>query len=172
MDQASLRSKLRRESICKAVEENPGSNYQSLLKYTGFANGVLSHHLKKLEIEGKLRVRRSGRLTWFFPIFSDPDQDCIIINLRKETCKNILLFLLSKGPATFVEITHAIHKSPATTSYTLKQLTDSNVVRIIPGFQKKYSLHDRHHTEDILGRLKITRMDTLTDRFADSFSYY
>ena len=172
MDRTSLRSKLRRESICKAVEENPGSNYQNLLKYTGFANGVLSHHLKRLEVEGRVRVRRSGRLTWFFPIFSDSDHDCIIINLRKETCRNILLFLLSRESATFVEITRAIRKSPATTSYTLKQLTEDKTIRIIPGFQKKYSLHDKDHTKDIMRRLEITRMDTLTDRFADSFSYY
>ena len=162
----------KRERICAVVEKNPGSNYQSLLKGTGFANGILSHHLKKLEAEGELRVKRKGRLTWFFPPRSDPGRDHIIINLRKETCRNILVFLRDKEAATFVEITHAVRKSPATVSYTLKQLIESNVVKKVPGFQKRYSLYDYSLTNHLLEELDITRVDTLSDRFADSFSYY
>lgn len=163
---------LKRKTICTSIKKNPGFNYQDLLKDTGFANGILSHHLRKLEMEGLLRVKRKGRLTWFFPIGSDPDRDNLIINLRKETCRNILIFLLEKKLATFVEITQAVHKSPATVSYTLKQLTEGNVVKKVPGFQKKYSLSDHDLTIYLLEKLEITEIDILCDRFANSFSYY
>lgn len=163
---------LKRRVICMSVEKNPGFNYQDLLRDTGFANGILSHHLRKLEMEGLLRVKRRGRLTWFFPPNSDPCRDDLIINLRKETCKNLLIFLLEKKLATFVEIAQAIHKSPATVSYTLKQLIEGNVVKKVPGLQKKYSLADHGLTRSLLEKLDITEADKLSDRFADSFSYY
>ena len=90
----------------------------------------------------------------------------------KETCRSILIFLLNKQAATFVEIVQASHKSPATTSYTLKQLVHNNVIKKIPGFQKKYALCDPQLTKHLLDELDITPIDTMADRFADSFSYY
>ena len=169
---STFQPKQKREKICAVIRENPGLNYPSLLRHTGFVNGVLSHHLKRLETEGMLRVKRKGRTVWFFPMQSDPSKDWIIINLRKETCKNILVFLLNKQAATFVEIVQASHKSPATTSYTLKQLVHNNVIKKIPGFQKKYVLCDPQLTKHLLDELDITPIDTMADRFADSFSYY
>ena len=169
---STFQPKQKREKICTVIRENPGLNYQSLLRHTGFVNGVLSHHLKRLETEGMLRAKRKGRTVWFFPVLSDPSKDWLIINLRKETCKNILVFLLNKQAATFVEITQASRKSPATISYTLKHLVHNNVIKKIPGFQKKYSLCDPQLTKHLLDELDITPIDTMTDRFADSFSYY
>ena len=172
MDRVLQNPKMRRKRICTLVEENPGYNYQDLLKSTGFANGILSHHLKKLEKDGHVRIKRKNRMTWFFPPDSDPIQDEIIIHLRKETCRKILVLLLSKEIATFGEITQEVKKSPSTVSSTLKNLIENKVVRKIPDFKKKYSLYDFEATRNTLDRLQLTPTDSLKDRFADSFSYY
>ncbi len=166
------RPESRRRMICALVERRPGSNYQDLLRRTGLANGILSHHLRKLEEGGRLRVMRKGRLTWFFPPMSDPGRDGIIISLRKETCRGIILLLLDVEAATFAEVARAVRKSPATVSYTLKQLVGGGVVMVVPGFQRRYSLCDCRLAREILENSGIMRADSLADRFADSFSYY
>lgn len=163
---------LKREKICKTIQDRPGSNFQGLLKWTGLGNGVLSFHLRRLEVEGDIRVKRRGRSTWFFPTHSDPARDWIIINLRKETCRDILVYLLNNESATFVEITGVVNKSPATISYTLKHLVSNNVVKKIPGFQKRYALYNYLLTKQLLDEMTITLIDSMTERFADSFSYY
>ena len=122
--------------------------------------------------DGIIRVRKGKRRVWFFTNFSNPEDDLIIVNLRKETCRKILVFLLEKQEATFNEITKAAKKSPSTISFTLKHLIKDNVVKIIPGFKKKFELNDYNKTLEILRNLELTNTDKLKERFIDSFSYY
>ena len=141
-------------------------------KNTGFGNGVLSYHLKVLEKQGAIRIKRGKRKIWIFGYDLDPTEDVLRIFLRKETCKNILVFLLEKETANFSQIKDVIRKSPSTTSLTLRMLTEKNLVRIIPGFPKQYSIEDREKTLQVLNTIKISHMDEFKDRFADTFSYF
>ena len=161
----------KKRAVLKAVEENPGAGFIDLMKLTGFANGVLSHHLGVLEKEGVVRINHWKRKIWVFKSELDPNEDNIRISFRKETCKQILLHLLNENSANLQQIQEAIKKSPATTSGTLKKLVYLQVIQIIPGFPKKYTLVDFEKTTKILNSITVTQTDELKDRFADTFSY-
>lgn len=166
-----LRGLKKKQTILKVIEENPGSGFLDIHNFTGFGHGVVSHHLNTLEKEGHVRINREKRNIWVFQSSFDPDDDKIVIALRKETCKKILLFLLESGSSDFSHIQNTIKKSPGTLSYTLKNLVEQDVVKIVHGFPKKYVLKDVTKTQELLDRLTVSNTDKLKDRFADTFSY-
>ena len=166
-----LRGLKKKQTILKVIEKNPGACFLDIHKITGFGHGVVSHHLNALEKEGSVRINRQKRNIWMFQSHLDPNNDSIIIALRKETCKKILVFLLESESASFSEIQKTIKKSPGTTSVTLKKLIDHNVLKIVFGFPKQYVLKDMAKTRELLESLHMSQTDELKDRFADTFSY-
>lgn len=172
MDKMQSKAEGRRQKICLTIEENPGYNYQDLLKDTGFTNGILSHHLRSLEKNGQVRVKRKKRLTWFFSPNSNPVEDELRIHLRKETYRKILFYLLDHKEITHKQMIRILEKSPSTVSYAVGNLLESNLICKTSNFRKTYSLIDPQLTKTILEGTETTHVDTLKDRFADSFSYY
>ena len=166
-----LRGLAKKQTILKLVEENPGIGFLEIQKTTGYGHGVISHHLSMLEKQGSIRINRGKRKIWIFGLGLDPDEDSIRIALRKETCKKILSFLLDVNLANFVQIQNAIGKSPGTTSTTLKKLVEHNVIKIVHGFPKRYTLDDFEKTASLLDAMTVSPTDELKDRFADTFSY-
>lgn len=161
----------RKKTILNLIQSDPGVGFLEIKRTTGFAHGVLSHHLLKLERDGSIRIRRGKRKMWAFPIHSDPKEDTTRMFLRRETSKKILVFLLEKEPANFSQIQKAIQKSPSTTSIVLKVLVEKRLVSIIPGFPRKYCLKDAEITSFVVSSMNISQVDQLKDRFADTFSY-
>ena len=172
MNRMQSKAEGRRQKISLAIEENPGYNYQDLLKDTGFPNGILSHHLKSLEKNGLVRVKRKKRMTWFFSPNSNPVEDELRIHLRKETCRKILIYLLEHKEITHKRLIRILEKSPSTVTYTMRNLLESKLIYKTSNFRKSYSLIDPQLTKAILEGTETTSVDTLKDRFADSFSYY
>jgi len=161
----------KKQTILKAIEDNPSTGFLDIHRITGFGHGVISHHLSVLEKEGSVRIAREKQKIWVFESSLDPAEDNLRITLRKETCRKILFYLLEADIASFSQIQEAIKKSQGTTSYTLKKLVKYNVVKIKYGFPKKYVLKDVDQTKKILATLPVSYTDTLKDRFADTFSY-
>ena len=162
----------KKKTILRLVQEDPGVGFIDIQKETGYANGVLSHHLKILEKNDHVRIRRGKRKIWVFPSHLDSENDKIRIYMRKETCKRIIEFLLKNDETSFVSIQKAIEKSPSTTSITLKVLVQNSIVKKTPGFPHRYSLLDSKRILDIFDTVKVSKTDALKDRFADTFSYF
>ena len=162
----------RKKTILRLVDEDPGMGFIDIQKETGYANGVLSHHLKILEKNEHVRIRRGKRKIWVFPSYLDPNEDKIRMHIRKETNKKIVEFLLENSSASFVCIQKTIKKSPSTTSIVLKMLVQNDIVKKTPGFPHRYSLKDPEVILNIIDTAKTTKIETLKDRFADAFSYF
>ena len=166
------RSIQKRMKIASLVENSLGMSYSEIKRNTGFSNGTLSHHIKFMEKNSSIRIRRDKRLLYVFPLNSEPYDDRFIISIRKETCRRILVYLLDKKSTRFNEIRDAVKKSRGTVSVTLKQLTNAMLVKRVLGFKKTYELYEPAKTVEILQKLHPTTVDKLKERFEDSFSYY
>lgn len=162
---------IKAKKILESISLNPGICYNELKELTGYANGTLSHYLTQMKKEKKLYVKRTKRRTWFFLPQIDYTQIDQIIFLRKETSNRILLFLLAKETATFKEIQLEAKKSPSTVSLSLTRLIDSALVRRIPGIHPKYELINKNETYKAIKTIEPNLLDTLKDRFSDTFSY-
>lgn len=157
--------------ILQTISTNPGLCFSELKAMTGLQNGTLSHWLLNLEAKSKLFVKREKRRTWYFLSSINPDETETIIHLRKETSKGILTFLLENTEASFQQLQSSIQKAPSTISLTLTQLVELELVERIPGFTVKYKLSNKQITIDSLRKVDPNFLDSLKDRFSDTFSY-
>ena len=162
----------KKKTILRLVQNDPGVGFIDIQKETGYANGVLSHHLKILEKNDHIRIKRGKRKIWVFPSSLDSENDKIRIYIRKETCKRIIEFLLENHAASFIPIQKAIEKSPSTTSIMLKMLVQNDIVKKTHGFPHMYSLRDSKRILEVINTTIVSKTDTLKDRFADTFSYF
>lgn len=159
------------KNILEIISGNPGLSYNQLKKISGYPNGTLSNCISNLLQNNKIIARRTKRRAWFFLPETNTAEINLVINLRKETTKKILTFLLEKKIATFKEIRYAIKKSPGTTSWSLTNLIEVGIIRRIHGIPVIYELTDRSLTYDMLKKVEPSMLDSLRDRFADTFSY-
>ncbi|WP_187146540.1 winged helix-turn-helix transcriptional regulator [Nitrosopumilus maritimus] len=159
------------KKILSIITSNPGICYNELQESSGIPNGTLSHYVSSMVKDSKIIVKRTSRRSWFFLPNAKPSEINLIINLRKETGKNILSFLLLNGSSTFSDIQKSTIKAPATISLTITHLVELGLVRRIPGTRPKYELTDRELTFECIKKLEPDTSDRLKERFADTFSY-
>ena len=159
------------KNILNAITSNPGICYKELQENTGIPNGTLSHYISKMINDSKIIVKRSPRRSWFFLPDTNSFEIDLIINLRKETSKNILSFLLLNTSSGFGEIQKYAKKAPATVSLTITHLVEIGLIVRIPGTRPKYRLADKDLTLDMIKRIEPDISDKIKDRFADTFSY-
>ena len=159
------------KKILSIVTSNPGICYNKLQESSGIPNGTLSHYISSMIKDSKIIVKRTSRRSWFFLPGTKPAEINLIINLRKETSKAILSFLLLHGPSTFKEIQKSIIKAPATISLTITNLVELKIITRIPETRPKYQLIDRDLTFECIKRIEPNASDKLKERFVDTFSY-
>lgn len=160
------------KKILNIVTSNPGICYNELQENSGIPNGTLSHYITNMIKDSKIIVKRTSRRSWYFLPDIKPSEINLIINLRKETSRNILSFLLLNGPSTFTEIQKSTIKAPATISLTITQLVELELIRRIPETRPKYELTDRDLTFECVKKIEPNSYDILKERFADTFSYF
>ena len=84
------RSKL----ILDTIEKNPGIRFREIMHALNLRNGVLSHHLDKLEKKSVIKVERTPRVARFYPLGITDFEAVISKRLRQETPRRILQLLL------------------------------------------------------------------------------
>lgn len=159
------------KKILSIITSNPGICYNELQENSGIPNGTLSHYVSSMIKDSKIIVERTSRRSWFFLPDTNSSEINLIINLRKETGKKILSFLLLNGPSTFTEIQKSTIKAPATISLTITHLVELGIIRRIPETRPKYELTDRELTFECVKKIEPNTYDKLKDRFVDTFSY-
>jgi len=95
----------------------------------------------------------------------------LIINLRKETSKDILSYLLTNPSSGFSEIQKYTKKAPATVSLTITHLVELKLITRIPGTRPKYVLANKDLTFSTIKRIEPNTTDKIKERFVDTFSY-
>jgi len=171
MTQKNYQANPRVNKLLAIISENPGIRYIDLARSSGLGHGVLSHYLSRMEKYVMIRVRQNNQRRFFFPLDSPPENDMLLFFLRKETHRMILLFLLEKQSAKFGEIVDKVKKSPSTVSLALTQLIQLKIISK-SGIDKKYENVNPSLTKEALQKINPTELDTLKDRFADTFSYF
>lgn len=159
------------KNILSIISSNPGICYKELQENTGMPNGTLSHYISKMINDSKIIVKRSPRRSWFFLPDTNSFEIDLIINLRKETSKRILSFLLTNTSSGFGEIQKYVKKAPATVSLTITHLVELGLIIRIPETRPKYSLTNKELTSNMIKRMETDTTDKIKDRFADTFSY-
>jgi|SRR5581483_705067 len=109
-----------REMLVSAIESHAGIRYRELTRKTGLTHGVLSNHIKVMERQKRIIVKRNNGATRFFPCWYD-DQICnLISNTSHPTTRRIIALLLDKE-CSHDQIKSAMRKSGSTISVHMKK---------------------------------------------------
>ena len=153
------------------IEKNPGIKFREIMRETGMKNGVLSHHTRKLEKIGVVKVERGPRQTRFYPLGITGEESVLIRNLRQETPRQILLSLLDEKRLSFNRIVEKVKKSPSTVSIYLSQLIENNIVEIkIVELKKIFYIKDEEIVQKAINKYHPTLIEKSADRLADIFN--
>ena len=159
----------KKKLILKIINLSPGIRYRELLRLTNLNNGTLSHHISILEKRSNIKVSRSenSNITRYYPA-SFPNEEAIILGFLKiKTTKEIITKLLEKKSCTFNELVNHINKAPSTTSWNLKRLLDSDVVKRKRGVESsEYSLTNPNEIEKLLKKVDVSLLDSSADSYS------
>ncbi|MEO9309925.1 MAG: ArsR family transcriptional regulator [Nitrososphaera sp.] len=162
--------KERTELIIQIVNENPGIRYSELMRETGLKNGVLSHHLSKIEEAGRIVIERSPRVARLYPCGMSDEETIIIKNLHSYTSRQILLGLVERD-MTFKEIVEYAKKSQGTVSIFLKNLgADQVVTRKLQNGTVIFTLTNRKLVSQLIEKYKPKLIESAADNMSDIMS--
>ena len=160
----------REERIILEIKNNPGIRFRELMKSTNVTNGVLSYYIQKLEKLGIIFTERTSGVSRFFTVNIDISDINLIKFLRTSTPKKIMLVLLKDDKLTFRQITEKIQMSPSTTSFYLKKLVSSNILRVSNGANNKYILENKKQVSNLIVLYHPSIIDAASENLEDIFS--
>jgi predicted transcriptional regulator len=160
----------RTEQIIQLINKSPGIRYSEIMRETGLKNGVLSHHLAKIEQSGRILVERTPRVMRVYPCGMQKEETVIIKNLRNKTARTIILSLLDTD-LSFKEIVSITKKSQGTVSLCLKSLSDDGIVeRIVNTKGIVFTLPNKFLIGMLVDRQKPTFIENTANNISDIFS--
>ena len=160
----------REERIILEIKNNPGIRFRELMKSMKVTNGVMSYYIQKLEKLGVIFTERKSRVSRLFTDNIDTSDVSLIKFLRTATPKKIMLVLLKDDKLTFRQITEKIQMSPSTTSFYLKKLVSSDIVRVSNGANNKYILENKKQVSNLIVLYHPSIIDAASENLEDIFS--
>lgn len=138
------------------------------MRATGMKNGVLSHHLAKLEKRGSVQVHRGLRQTRFYPLHVTEAESKIIKALRRTTPRDIISNLILNENLEFNEIVKKVDKAPSTVSLYLSQLVEDKIVLIEFSEKKKtYKIQNKNLIDKLIEEYRPGMLDRPTTGLED-----
>ena len=161
----------RKSQLVEIIQKNPGVKFREIMRFSGMKNGVLSHHLSKLEQDGIVQVKREPRQTRFFPLEISENESKIIKALRRQTPKDIIQALILNETLNFKEIVKEANKSPSTISLYLSQLVQDSIVGVqLVNRKKTYKLVDKQTIDKLIDEYHPGLIEKPISGFEDIFN--
>ena len=161
----------RRQKLTELIEKNPGISFRDIMRLTNMKNGVLSHHLRRLEKIGRIKTERLPRQTRFYPLGFTDEESITTKALRGRTTRDIISTLLNDRydeGISFNQIVSNISKSPSTISFYLSKLIKDNIVTVIGfGQRKKFQVSNKPLIKRLVGDYKLHILEKPVSGFED-----
>jgi len=156
-----------RAEIAGRIEDEPGIHFNEIVRTLDLAPGQVQHHLRRLIGTGAV-VEESlyGRTHYYPPEFDDWERSALAL-ARRETTRDVLLFLLRDGEARPTEVTDALGIARSTLAYHVDRLVEADVVEKRRGTGNSVTLVPTHpdETARLLGAVHPSLPRRMTDRF-------
>ena len=156
-----------RRQIRLHVRSNAGIHFNELVRESGFAPGQIQYHVQRLLDEDELvRDQFYGR-THYFPPTYDQCERAMLALFRRETAREIVVYLIEHEPATPAGIAAGLDIARSTLEYHLSRLVEHEVVEKRYNGQHRVSLvlANPERTGELLSVVEPTVPDRLLDRF-------
>ncbi|MFB6160048.1 MAG: winged helix-turn-helix transcriptional regulator [Haloferacaceae archaeon] len=157
-----------RERIRERVATHPGEHFNALTRALDLAPGQVQYHLKTLRREGQVvEERLYGRTHYYTPEYDAWERGAIAV-LRRETARDVLLYLLEEGPSSPATVADALDVARSTLEWHLDHLTDQGLVEKRRDDRNRVTLAVPRPAEAV--RLLDEITPSLSDRLVDRFT--
>ena len=160
-----------RERIRRHVAAHPGVHFSALVRALDLAPGQVQHHVRRLVRADELvEEPLYGRTHYYEPAF-DPRERTAIAVLRRETARDVLVWLLSEGPASPGAVADELGLARSTVEWHLDHLEEQNLVRKERDARGRVTLVPERpeETARLLRLVEPSLPDRLVDRFTRLF---
>ena len=156
-----------RHDIRKRVSTDPGIHFNALVRELDLAAGQTQYHVRRLLRSGEIVSEELYGRTHYYPTdYDDWDRRALAL-LRRETCRDVLVYLIEYGPARPDEVTDELEIARSTLEWHLDHLLECELVEKQYGERNRVTLHlaNPERTGKLLARVTPSVADRLVDRF-------
>lgn len=159
-----------RSRIRDCISQNPGIHFNDITRELDIATGQTQYHLRKLVRAGDLEKESiGGRTHYYLPAFT-PWERQVIALLRRETSREIVLYLLRNDHAAPAAIADQLELARSTVEWHLSRLVEHDVVRkdSMPEDPSRVvvTLPEREAVYRLLREIEPHMLDRVVDRFS------
>jgi predicted transcriptional regulator len=117
-----------RDRIREFVDDNPGIHFNEIKRTLDLGTGQVQYHLRKLEGDNDI-VSESlyGRTHYYTPDYGEWERGALAV-LRRETARDILVYLISNGPSAPKQIASELDIARSTLEWHLGHLVAQDLV--------------------------------------------
>ena len=156
-----------RDRIHRHVSDHPGIHFNQLARELDLATGQLQYHLKKLRrADDVVSESLYGRTHYFTPEYDDWERGAVAV-LRRETARDVLLYLIEDGPSAPAPVADDLDIARSTLEWHLDHLIEQQLVEKRRDERGRVTLVLARpgETADLLRLVEPSVPERLVDRF-------
>ena len=156
-----------RQQIHKHVNSRPGIHFNRLVRESGYAPGQVQYHLRRLSRSGEVvEGQFYGRTHYYPPEYDEWERGALAL-LRRETSREIVLYLLETNEARPDDVASHLGIARSTLTWQLDRLIEREVVEKRRDDRNRMVLSPARpeRTGELLSRTAPSFPDRLVDRF-------
>ena len=156
-----------RRDIERRVRADPGIHFNGLVRELDLAAGQTQYHVRRLLRSGEIVSEECYGRTHYYPTGYDAWDRRALALLRRESCRDVLVYLIEHGPARPNEVADALGIARSTLEWHLDHLLECELVEKRYGERNRVTLHlaSPERTGKLLARVTPSVADRLVDRF-------
>ena len=156
-----------RERIHDLVVGHPGLHFNELARRLDLAPGQVQYHVRKLTREERVvEDHRYGRTHYFPPVFDEWERGALAL-FRRETARDVLLYLLERGPTDPATVADGVDVARSTLEWHLDRLVEQDLVEKHRDARNRVTLELARPdaTAALLREISPSMPDRMVDRF-------
>ena len=156
-----------RRQIRRHVRSNAGIHFNELVRESAFAPGQVQYHVHRLLDEDELVRNEFYGRTHYYPPTYDEWERAALAMFRRETAREIVLYLIEHEPASPAVIADTLDIARSTLEHHLTRLVEHAIAEKRYDRQNRVSivLANPERTGELLSVVEPTVPDRLLDRF-------
>lgn len=117
-----------RTRLSDAIADAPGIHFNALVRRLDLAPGQVQYHVRKLLRDGAVLEEHLYGRTHYYPTDYTDFQRGAIALLRRETARDVVLYLLHHGPTDPATVTDSLDIARSTLEWHLDRLVERDLV--------------------------------------------
>lgn len=148
------------------IDAHPGVHFNDIVRTLNIAPGQVQYHVREL-LDDEIVLERIYGRTHYYPPGYDEWERGVLALFRRETAREILLYLLEHGPTSPTTIPADLDIARSTLEWHLDHFIAQDVIEKQPNAENRVTLAlvQPERTVELLQEIQPSTPDRFVDRF-------